>query len=52
MSYFPKPKEWSSRLVNSLIDNLPLELQVPGYEYHGSGINLDWKLSQGVKIEK
>ena len=36
-------------VVNSFIDNLPLELHVPGYEYLGPGTNLDLKLSQGVK---
>ena len=48
LSFFPKPKEGSG-LVNSLIDNLPLEVHVPGYEYLGPGTNLDLKLSQGVK---
>ncbi|MBP1527606.1 MAG: hypothetical protein H9Q66_06795, partial [Spiroplasma ixodetis] len=35
--------------VNSLIDNLPFELHLPGYQYNGPGTNLDLKLSQGVK---
>ena len=48
LSSFPKPKEGAG-LVNSLIDNLPLEVHVPGYEYLGPGTNLDLKLSQGVK---
>jgi len=48
LSSFPKPKQGGG-LVNSLIDNLPLELHVPGYEYLGPGTNLDLKLSQGVK---
>lgn len=43
---FPKN---GSGLVNSFIDNLPLELHIPGYEYLGLGINLDLKLSQRVK---
>ncbi len=43
---FPKK---GSGVVNSFIDNLPLELHVPGYEYLGPGTNVDLKLSQGVK---
>jgi hypothetical protein len=48
LSSFPKPKEGSG-LVNSIIDNLPLELHIPGYEYLGPGTNLDLKLLQNVK---
>jgi len=50
LSSFPKSKQGGG-LVNSLIDNLPLELHVPGYEYLGPGTNLDLKLSQGVKLK-
>ncbi|MBP1527570.1 MAG: hypothetical protein H9Q66_06600 [Spiroplasma ixodetis] len=50
LQQFPKQNhKKGSGFVNSLIDNLPFELHLPGYQYNGPGTNLDLKLSQGVK---
>lgn len=38
-----------SSLLNWLINNLPFELHLPGYNYCGPGTNLIEKLSRGVK---
>lgn len=47
---FPKAKEIEgSGIVNTVIDNLPFELHIPGYKYTGPGTNLDLNLSQGIK---
>lgn len=46
LRHFPKR---GKGILNSVIDNLPVELHVPGYEYLGPGTNLDLKLLQNVK---
>ena len=45
----PKPIKKGSGLINSLIDNMPIEAHLPGMQYAGPGTNLDLKLLQGVK---
>ena len=44
----PKPVSGNG-LINSLIDNLPVELHLPGYNYAGPGTNLDLRLEKGIK---
>ena len=34
-------------LVNSIIDKLPVELHIPGYQYYGSGTKLKERLARG-----
>jgi len=49
MKLFPKPISGKG-LVNSLINNLPFEIHLPGgYQYAGPGTNLELKLEKGVK---
>jgi len=49
MKLFPKPVSGKG-LVNSLINNLPFEMHLPGgYQYAGPGTNLELKLEKGVK---
>ena len=36
-----------SGIVNSLIDKLPIELHLPGYQYCGPGTRLDQRLARG-----
>lgn len=38
-----------SRLINWLIDNLPIELHLPGYNYCGPGTQLEKRLIRGDK---
>ena len=45
----PKPVKEGTGLINSLIDNMPIEAHLPGMQYAGPGTNLDLKLVQGVK---
>ena len=47
LKHFPKRKQGNG-ILNSVIDNLPLEVHLPGYEYLGPGTNLDLKLSGKV----
>lgn len=35
--------------MNSVIDNWPFELHLPGYEYNRPSIILDFKLSKSIK---
>ena len=44
-----KPNKEGKGLINSLIDNMPIEAHLPGMQYAGPGTNLDLKLLQGVK---
>jgi len=36
-------------LVNSLINNMPFEMHLPGYNYAGPGTNLDLRLAKNIK---
>lgn len=42
-------KKKGSGLLNSLIDKLPIELHIPGYNYCGPGTKLEKRLSRGDK---
>jgi len=44
---FPAPV--GKGLINNLINNLPFQAHVPGYNYLGPGTNLDLNLEKGVK---
>jgi hypothetical protein len=46
LKHFPKQ---GKGILNSVIDNLPVEVHVPGYEFLGPGTNLDLKLLNKVK---
>ena len=45
---FPKPVSGKG-LINTLINNLPIEAHPFGYSYLGPGTNLDLRLEKGVK---
>ncbi|KAK7580375.1 hypothetical protein V9T40_001004 [Parthenolecanium corni] len=47
--FIPKPVVDGKGLINSLIDNLPVPLHLPGYNYAGPGTPLDLHLERGVK---
>ncbi|KAK7595001.1 hypothetical protein V9T40_001434 [Parthenolecanium corni] len=47
--FLPKPVAEGKGLINSLIDNLPVPLHLPGYNYAGPGTPLDLHLERGVK---
>lgn len=47
--FLPKPVVKGDGLINSLIDNLPVPLHLPGYNYAGPGTPLDLHLERGVK---
>lgn len=47
--FLPKPVIKGDGLLNSLIDNLPMPLHIPGYNYAGPGTPLDLYLEKGVK---
>jgi hypothetical protein len=36
-------------LVNSLINKIPFEMHLPGYQYAGPGTHLDLRLAKGIK---
>lgn len=47
--YLPKTVQIGGGLMNSVIDNLPVPLHLPGYNYAGPGTPLDLYLEKGVK---
>ncbi|KAK7605022.1 hypothetical protein V9T40_006208 [Parthenolecanium corni] len=47
--FLPKPLVDGKGLINSLIDNLPIPLHLPGFNYAGSGTPLDLNFERGVK---
>lgn len=47
--FLPKPVKEGRGVINSLIDNLPVPLHLPGYNYAGPGTPLDLHLERGVK---
>lgn len=47
MSVQSRAKKRGKGLVNSLINNLPVELHLPGYQYCGPGTNLTKRLARG-----
>jgi hypothetical protein len=44
-----KRRKTGGGIVNTVIDSLPFEMHVPGYEYLGPGTKLQEKLRKGVK---
>lgn len=42
-----KSKKQGSGIINSIIDHIPFELHVPGYQYCGPGTDLAKRLSRG-----
>ena len=47
MSTINKPTVEGRGLLNNLINGLPFELHIPGYQYCGPGTKLDKRLSRG-----